>query len=191
MPRAAAVCSLLYLVYIISISQTHMTERGTASPYNPPIQLASLSQATLRKGIVARFPAPHHLPPNMARKRSREDSLSSSELPPTPYSRSQSVEVKMVQLDTDTALRDHPAVMTCSLPPHGPLSFTSFEDYDVHYQKSHMNRCSDCQRNFPDQHFLGLHIAENHDPINAAKRDRGEKTVGALFPSCGYAIIPG
>lgn len=97
----------------------------------------------------------------------------------------------MVQLDTDTALRDHPAVMTCSLPPHGPLSFTSFEDYDVHYQKSHMNRCSDCQRNFPDQHFLGLHIAENHDPINAAKRDRGEKTVGALFPSCGYAIIPG
>ena len=126
----------------------------------------------------------------MARKRSREDSLSSSETPSTSFSRSQSVEVKLVQLDTDSALRDHPAVMKCSLPPHGPLSFASFEDYDVHYQKTHMNRCSDCHRNFPDQHLLGLHIAENHDPISAAKRDRGEKTVGELFPSSrrGHAI---
>jgi hypothetical protein len=48
----------------------------------------------------------------------------------------------------------------------------------AHYQKTHMNRCSECQKNFPDEHFLHLHIAENHDPINASKRDKGEKTVG-------------
>jgi hypothetical protein len=50
----------------------------------------------------------------------------------------------------------------------------------VHYQKTHMNRCSECQKNFPDQHILHLHISENHDPFSAAKRDRGEQTVGAL-----------
>lgn len=115
----------------------------------------------------------------MGRKRSRSDSLSSSEAPSIPYSRAHSVEVKLVHLDAETAVSDdQPAVMKCSLPPHGPLTFTSFDDYDVHYQELHMNRCSDCYKNFPDQHFLGLHIAENHDPISAAKRDRGEKTVG-------------
>ncbi|KAJ4360537.1 uncharacterized protein N0V89_001102 [Didymosphaeria variabile] len=115
----------------------------------------------------------------MGLKRSRSDSLSSSEAPPTPSSRDQSVEVKLVHLDAESAVSDQPAVMQCSLSPHGPLTFASFEDYDVHYQKMHMNRCSDCQKNFPDQHFLGLHIAENHDPISAAKRDRGEKTLHA------------
>lgn len=89
------------------------------------------------------------------------------------------MDVKIVHLDADSAVSDQPAVMKCSLPPHEPLSFTSFEDYDVHYQKTHMNRCSECHKNFPDEHFLGLHIAENHDPIRAARQDKGEKTVRA------------
>jgi hypothetical protein len=88
------------------------------------------------------------------------------------------VDVKIVHLDAGSALSEQPAVMKCSLPPHGPLTFASFEEYDVHYQKTHMNRCSECTKNFPDEHFLHLHIAENHDPISAAKRDQGEKTVG-------------
>ncbi|OAG04116.1 uncharacterized protein CC84DRAFT_1166226 [Paraphaeosphaeria sporulosa] len=122
----------------------------------------------------------------MGLKRSRSDSLPSSDLPATPSSRAHSVEAKLVHLDRDaaSAVSDHPAVMKCSLPPHGPLSFASFEAYDVHYQQAHMNRCSDCQRNFPDAHFLGLHIAENHDPISAARRDRGEKTYACLVPDC-------
>lgn len=117
---------------------------------------------------------------NMGLKRSRSHSLPSPDLPPTPSSRAHSVEARLVHLhlDTESAVSDQPAVMKCSLPPHGPLAFASFEAYDVHYQQTHMNRCSDCQRNFPDAHFLGLHIAENHDPISAARRDRGEKTVG-------------
>lgn len=105
-----------------------------------------------------------------------------------PYSREQSADIKIVHLDSESAVSDHPAVMRCSLPPHEPLSFDSFDAYDVHYQKTHMNRCSECQKNFPDEHFLHLHIAENHDPINASKRDKGEKTVGTFMSQFSYLV---
>lgn len=114
----------------------------------------------------------------MGIKRSRGDSVSSSDDTSTPYSREQSVDIKIVHLDADSAVSDKPAVMRCSLPPHEALAFASFEEYDVHYRKTHMNRCSECQKNFPDEHFLHLHIAEHHDPISATKRERGEQTVG-------------
>jgi hypothetical protein len=114
-------------------------------------------------------------------KRSHRDSSSSDERS-TPFSRDTSVDTKIVHLDGDTALADEPAVMKCSLPPHEPLTFASIEEHEVHYQKTHVNRCSECEKNFPDQHFLHLHIAEYHDPINAAKRDQGERTVGDVFP---------
>lgn len=74
--------------------------------------------------------------------------------------------------------------MKCLLPPHQPLSFSSYEDYDVHYQKNHVNRCSECHRNFPSDHYLGLHIAENHDPLNEARRARGEKTYACFVSDC-------
>ena len=71
------------------------------------------------------------------------------------------------------------SVMKCSLPPHGvTLSFSTFEDFEVHYAKAHANRCSECHRNFPTEHFLTLHIEEYHDPLAAARRAKGEKTVG-------------
>jgi hypothetical protein len=107
--------------------------------------------------------------------------VSSSEDPRSPISREHPVDVKIVHLDAESAISDHPAVMKCSLPPHGPLTFASFEEYDVHYQKMHLHRCSECHKNFPDEHFLHLHITENHDPISAAKRDQGEKTVGLFL----------
>ncbi|CAO2652443.1 Nn.00g007260.m01.CDS01 [Neocucurbitaria sp. VM-36] len=126
----------------------------------------------------------------MGVKRSHRDSVSSSEDSSTPYLCEQSVDSKIAHVDADSAISDQAAVMRCSLPPHEPLSFTSFEDYDVHYQKTHMNRCSECHKNFPDEHLLLLHIAEYHDPIVAGKRDQGEKTAGVgtryacLVPSC-------
>lgn len=71
-----------------------------------------------------------------------------------------------------------PEVMHCSLPPHREtLSFTSYEDYEVHYLQSHVNRCSECSKNFPTGHLLNIHIEENHDPLAAARRARGDKTV--------------
>ncbi|KAL6707529.1 hypothetical protein ACN47E_004099 [Coniothyrium glycines] len=120
----------------------------------------------------------------MGTKRSRPDSASSSDDPSSPYSREQSVDLKLVQLDAESALSVQPAVMRCSLPPHQPLVFASFDEYDVHYQKAHTNRCSACQKNFPDEHFLNLHIAELHDPISASLRDKGDKTYACLVPDC-------
>jgi hypothetical protein len=67
--------------------------------------------------------------------------------------------------------------MSCHLPPHPPLTFANAEDYEVHYLHQHTNRCHECRRNFPSDHYLCLHIAENHDPIADARRERGEKTV--------------
>ncbi|KAI9040235.1 uncharacterized protein KD926_008436 [Aspergillus affinis] len=70
------------------------------------------------------------------------------------------------------------AVMHCSLPPHrGALSFSSYEEYEVHYMQTHVNRCAECGKSFPTGHFLSLHIEENHDPLIATKRERGDKTM--------------
>ncbi|KAE8331874.1 hypothetical protein BDV39DRAFT_167730 [Aspergillus sergii] len=76
-------------------------------------------------------------------------------------------------------------VMHCSLPPHREtLSFPSYDDYEVHYKQTHVNRCTACGKNFPTDRFLDLHIEENHDPLIAAKKDRGEKTYGCFIEDC-------
>lgn len=68
--------------------------------------------------------------------------------------------------------------MKCSLPPHhDTISFSTFEEFETHYAKEHAHRCSECRKNFPTEHFLGLHIGENHDPLTEARRAKEEKTV--------------
>ena len=68
--------------------------------------------------------------------------------------------------------------MKCSLPPHKEvLSFSSLEEFESHFVKAHANRCTECKRNFPTEHFLNLHITENHDSLREARKARGEKTV--------------
>ncbi|KAL2013586.1 hypothetical protein VTN00DRAFT_1111 [Thermoascus crustaceus] len=125
-------------------------------------------------------------------KRIRSDSLSSlsdhspetpsvsspaSSTPPPPRA-------KVPQLDTsDSDLTTE--VMRCSLPPHKEtFSFPSYEEYEVHYMQAHVNRCSECGKNFPTDLFLNLHIEENHDPLIAARRERGEKTYGCFVEGC-------
>ncbi|KAJ5795087.1 Zinc finger C2H2 [Penicillium paradoxum] len=85
----------------------------------------------------------------------------------------------------DSGINALPEVMHCSLPPHREtLSFASYEEYEVHYLQSHVNRCSECSRNFPTGLLLNLHIEENHDPLAAARRARGEKTYGCFIENC-------
>jgi hypothetical protein len=72
----------------------------------------------------------------------------------------------------------------CSLQPHLPLTFSSHEDYEIHYLQQHTNRCQECQRNFPYDHYLQLHITENHDSFAAVKRHRGEAIVWLWPISC-------
>ncbi|KAJ5575759.1 Zinc finger C2H2 [Penicillium sp. DV-2018c] len=126
-------------------------------------------------------------------KRTRDRSRS-----PSPGQDSDSVSSTVVNIATppperakflDSDINLLPEVMHCSLPPHREtLSFTSYEDYEVHYLQSHVNRCSECSKNFPTSHLLNLHIEENHDPLAAARRARGDKTVSYL--DSGHDFIP-
>lgn len=144
------------------------------------------------KSYQSIYPAVQHL--KMA-KRSREDfepSSSESEgtrestpgagpiIPPSTNSATANTP-KIVHLDRSG---EAPVEMRCSLPGHRQtLSFTSFEEYDVHYAKTHVNRCVECRKNFPTEHFLNLHIEENHDALVSVRRERGEKTVSLVRPS--------
>ncbi|OKL57553.1 hypothetical protein UA08_07130 [Talaromyces atroroseus] len=75
--------------------------------------------------------------------------------------------------------------MWCSLPPHrDTIAFASYNEYESHYLRYHVNRCSECGKNFPTQHILDIHIEEHHDPLILARRDRGEKTFSCFVEGC-------
>lgn len=81
-------------------------------------------------------------------------------------------------------------VMTCSLPPHRqPLSFSSYEDYETHYSKEHVNRCIECRKNFPTPHFLDLHQEENHNPLIVILKERGERIVHITLPNFAMNLV--
>lgn len=108
-------------------------------------------------------------------KRSRKDEASSSETDSVNSDHHNAQ--KYVQIDSENELRDEVTIM-CSHPPHTEtFSFSSYDAYEVHYNQAHVNRCFECHKNLPTEHFLSLHIGENHDPLNQAKRAQGEKTV--------------
>ncbi|KAK4997856.1 hypothetical protein LTR66_002816 [Elasticomyces elasticus] len=104
------------------------------------------------------------------RKRSREDSSPSS-----------SSSTNYASLGTSELPT---TIMRCSLPPHEPLDFGTYKDYEVHYKQTHSNRCLECGNNFPTNHYLNLHIAENHDPLNQARRERGDKIYACFVEDC-------
>jgi hypothetical protein len=75
--------------------------------------------------------------------------------------------------------------MRCSLPPHREaLSFNTYAEYEVHYKQAHSNRCVECDRNFPSEHLLNLHIDEQHDTFIALKREKGEHTYACFVEGC-------
>ncbi|KAM5351544.1 hypothetical protein ACJ41O_004267 [Fusarium nematophilum] len=75
--------------------------------------------------------------------------------------------------------------MRCTLPPHREhLAFKSYDEYEVHYQKSHTNRCLECHKNFPSEHLLNVHIEEYHDPLVSVKREKGEHTYSCFVEGC-------
>ncbi|KAI4203944.1 MAG: hypothetical protein LQ348_001357 [Seirophora lacunosa] len=92
---------------------------------------------------------------------------------------------KYLQIPHEVAEDRSRAVMRCSLAPHSEtLSFGTFEEFEVHYAQVHTNRCSECHKNFPTQHFLGLHISEKHDPLVEARKAREEKTYRCFVEDC-------
>lgn len=99
--------------------------------------------------------------------------LGHSAQPPTKYT----------NLDTPTST-SATAAITCALPPHPPIKFDTYDEYETHYHKSHDARCLECAKNFPTDHFLSLHITETHDPLSRIKRERGEKTYHCFVQDC-------
>jgi len=96
----------------------------------------------------------------------------SAAVPSTPTSS------KIIHLDSESGEAQPAPEMLCSLPPHRQtLSFGTYEEYEVHYLKTHTNRCTECRKNFPTEHFLNLHIEENHDSLVSVRKERGEKIV--------------
>ena len=77
--------------------------------------------------------------------------------------------------------RSHGIALQCSLPPHPPMSFSTQSEFETHYQKDHVTRCNACGKNFPTEHYLNLHIAENHDPINEVLKQNNERIVLLYF----------
>lgn len=118
-------------------------------------------------------------------KRLREDSLSSQQ--PSPPEDFTAHTPKYAELDTPSPQDQDPSnntMLTCTLPPHAPLTFPSYPLYESHYTQSHTNRCSSCHINLPTAHFLSLHLSETHDPLLATRRDRGEKTFSCFVEDC-------
>lgn len=98
---------------------------------------------------------------------------------------------KLIYLDAEGGEAQPVWEMICSLPPHRQtLSFASYEEYEIHYLKTHTNRCTECRKNFPTEHFLNLHIEENHDSLVSVRRERGEKTVCLNSPTLWQSIKP-
>jgi hypothetical protein len=97
---------------------------------------------------------------------------------------------KLTHLDSaivDDDEQPDAVTMRCNLPPHKEaLIFRSYDEYEVHYNKAHTNRCLECRKNFPTEHLLTVHIEEFHDPLVSVKREKGEHTVcpGSDCSSC-------
>jgi hypothetical protein len=87
--------------------------------------------------------------------------------------------LKRLHLDDKSASASSVSEETihCLLPGHAELSLPTYNAYEIHYEQYHLHRCNECHKNFPSDHYLQLHISENHDPIIAVRRERGERTV--------------
>jgi hypothetical protein len=95
---------------------------------------------------------------------------------------------KFVRTDDDSTEDEQTdsSGIACALPPHTrePLVFTNRSEFYEHYYATHIFVCDACNATLPDEHFLNLHFAEYHDPINLVKKDRGEKIYGCLLEDC-------
>ncbi len=85
---------------------------------------------------------------------------------------------KIAELDASAEPPQAGLAMACLLHKE-KLVFATYQDYEAHYNKVHVNRCFECKSNFPSPHLLGVHIEDCHDPLVALKRDRGEHTVSS------------
>lgn len=126
------------------------------------------------------------LPPTLLMaKRLREDTLTTNEEQTPPEELAHTP--KWTELETESD--DNQKTFQCLLPPHKPLLFSSYCDFESHYNQNHTSRCRECHKSFPSSHYLELHLTENHDPIVATKRDKGEKTYACFVEGCDKVCL--
>ena len=118
-------------------------------------------------------------------KRSREpDENTAIGTQPSDSEEARTPAAKLVDLDQGASGDESALSIKCSMPPHkAGLSFRTYDEYETHYNKTHVNRCLECGKNLPSDHLLNVHIEECHDVFVAVKRDRGEHTVSPPHPS--------
>ncbi|KAK9382636.1 uncharacterized protein V2V93DRAFT_365652 [Kockiozyma suomiensis] len=86
-----------------------------------------------------------------------------------------------------TSSQSSKPIIKCALPPlcsKNPPSFFSTAAYELHYRTQHSLACIECKEIFPSEHFLDLHISENHDPFTETRRDRGQKIYRCFVEDC-------
>ncbi|KAF5620691.1 c2h2 type zinc finger [Fusarium sp. NRRL 25303] len=116
----------------------------------------------------------------MKRSRELEEELDSDSEQANPEPSLRPVS-KVAQLESAIDDEEDTIAMRCNLPPHRePLAFRSYDEYEVHYSKSHTNRCLECHKNFPSEHLLNVHIEEYHDPLVIVKREQGQHTASPI-----------
>ncbi|VVT58376.1 uncharacterized protein SAPINGB_P006175 [Magnusiomyces paraingens] len=77
--------------------------------------------------------------------------------------------------------------IVCDQPPtccDNPTPLYSLAAYEAHYRQFHAAVCMACDKAFPSAHLLILHVCEQHDPITALRRDRGEAMLGCFVETC-------
>ncbi|KAF6761732.1 hypothetical protein DFP72DRAFT_842588 [Ephemerocybe angulata] len=81
----------------------------------------------------------------------------------------------------------HP--LLCTLPPtcnHKPTPLANTKELESHYATYHAHVCEQqgCGCVFPDARLLELHQTENHDPLAAMRKERGDKIFACHLASC-------
>ena len=123
-----------------------------------------------------------HIPTPRPRSHSNSNSGSDSDSSTSPSSTPTSK--KYNRIDPKLAPLHRP-VITCNfLPTCNQRPFSSYAEFESHYHQQHTNRCHECNRNFPTDRYLTIHIAENHDVFNELKREAGEKTYQCFVEGC-------
>ncbi|KAJ7493219.1 hypothetical protein B0H11DRAFT_1718098 [Mycena galericulata] len=79
--------------------------------------------------------------------------------------------------------------LLCTLPPtcsHHPTPIANAKDLETHYAKYHAHVCEEpgCNCVFPDARLLEIHQTENHDPLAAVRKERGEKIFACHLETC-------
>ncbi len=167
------------------LSSKSQPPRPGRPPVNPPLLTTRPREKTMAKRTRE-----DSSPPAAAQtKPSSSESVDASARSPNKHTHllpSSSTTASNPSSSSTTAAQRRGETMHCALPPHAsnPVVFATYSAYEIHYAQAHENRCSSCGRNFPTAHFLGLHISENHDPLRAVRKERGEKTFACLVEDC-------